>query len=74
MEKRLIVAVLLSIGVLYAYSFIFPTPKPVPPGAAPKQAAVTSAATAPAGQAALSATPAGPGRGGEPVADVRLRR
>jgi YidC/Oxa1 family membrane protein insertase len=50
MEKRLIIAVLLSIGVLYAYSFIFPTPKPltvVP--AAQKQAEVASAAN-PAGQ------------------------
>jgi YidC/Oxa1 family membrane protein insertase len=27
MEKRLIIAVLLSIGVLYAYSFVFPPPK-----------------------------------------------
>ena len=58
MEKRLIVAVLLSIGVLYAYSFIFPSAKSVPPGAAPKQAALTSATAAPGTQAAVSAAPA----------------
>lgn len=54
MEKRLIIAVLLSIGVLYAYSFIFPTPKPLPaPGA--KQAAMSSA-SAPASPAAVAPT------------------
>lgn len=57
MEKRLLIAVVLSIGVLYAYTFMFPTAKPVPPGTGAKQAAVTSAA-APAGQAAVTAAPA----------------
>ncbi|HBG07502.1 MAG: protein translocase component YidC [Geobacteraceae bacterium GWC2_58_44] len=57
MEKRLIIAVLLSIGVLYAYSFIFPTQKPLPKGAAPKQAAVTSVSAAP-GEAAVAIAPA----------------
>jgi YidC/Oxa1 family membrane protein insertase len=43
MEKRLIIAILLSIGVLYGYSLLFPPAKaPVP--TAQKQAAVTSAA------------------------------
>jgi YidC/Oxa1 family membrane protein insertase len=48
MEKRLIIAVVLSIGVLYAYSFIFPPAKAVQPvpGAA-KQAVISSAAVAP---------------------------
>ena len=31
MEKRLIIAVVLSIGVLYAYSFIFPPAKQIAP-------------------------------------------
>jgi YidC/Oxa1 family membrane protein insertase len=31
METRVLVAVILSIAVLYGYSMIFPTPKPVPP-------------------------------------------
>ena len=42
MEKRLVIAVVLSIGVLYAYSFIFPTPKPLPVVPVANQAAVTS--------------------------------
>ncbi|HBA89605.1 MAG TPA: membrane protein insertase YidC [Geobacter sp.] len=46
MEKRLIIAILLSIGVLYAYTFIFPTHKPVPAGAVPKQGAISSATVA----------------------------
>ena len=48
MEKRLIIAVVLSIGVLYAYSFLFPQAKPQPavPGAA-KQAVLSSASKAP---------------------------
>ena len=58
MEKRLVIAVVLSIGVLYAYSFIFPTakPQPVVPGA-PTQSAVTSVSGAP-GQPAPASTPA----------------
>lgn len=62
MEKRLIIAVLLSIGVLYAYSFIFPTPKPQPDGSvASKQAAVSSvsAPAAPQEQSATAQTAAG---------------
>jgi len=48
MEKRLIIAVVLSIGVLYAYSFMFPQAKPLPvsPGAA-KQAEQVTVASAP---------------------------
>ena len=48
MEKRLIIAVILSIGVLYAYSFIFPPAKApqVLPGTA-KQAVLSSATAAP---------------------------
>jgi YidC/Oxa1 family membrane protein insertase len=64
MEKRLIIAVLLSIGVLYAYSFIFPTAKPLPGSSATKQAALTSVsavpgavATAPAAIAVAAAQP-----------------
>jgi YidC/Oxa1 family membrane protein insertase len=56
MEKRLIVAILLSVGIMYGYSMMFPAPKPPVP-AASKQAAVTS--TAPA--AATTAAPAAPG-------------
>ena len=70
MEKRLLMAVVLSIGVLYAYTFMFPTPKPATPGAGVKQAAMTSAA-APAGQAALTApasTPAGTTAAAAPAA------
>ena len=55
MEKRLIVAVLLSIGVLYAYSFIFPAPKPQPVNtAAVQQPASSLASGAPAQQGAPS--------------------
>jgi YidC/Oxa1 family membrane protein insertase len=58
MEKRLIIAIVLSIGVLYAYSLMFPQAKPtVAPGA--KQAAVTSASLR-AGQGGTAATTAAP--------------
>ena len=60
MEKRLVIAIVLSIGVLYAYSFIFPTSKPVPPGTVAKQGAMTSAtiAAAPQGSSPAAALPA----------------
>jgi len=58
MEKRLIIAVLLSIGVLYAYSLIFPPAKTPPTGGgAPQQAALTSASQPAAGESAVSVTP-----------------
>ena len=59
MEKRLLMAVVLSIGVLYAYTFMFPATKTLPPGPVAQQAAVTSA-TAPAGQVALTAPASAP--------------
>jgi len=55
MEKRLIIAVLLSIGVLYAYSFFFPPAKTLPT-AAPKQAALSSASQPAAQEPALAVT------------------
>ena len=58
MEKRLIIAVLLSIGVLYAYSFIFPNAKPLPGSSAPKQAALTSVSAAPGAVATAPAATA----------------
>ncbi|MBU5638465.1 membrane protein insertase YidC [Geomonas sp. Red69] len=60
MEKRTIIAILLSIGVLYAYSFIFPPAKPVPPAGNAKQGAVSSATVAAAPQASPAASPAAP--------------
>jgi YidC/Oxa1 family membrane protein insertase len=75
MEKRLIIAVLLSIGVLYAYSFIFPSPKQ--PQAVPstvQQAAMSSVSSAPARQAQItapasaSAVAAVPAVAGQPLA------
>ena len=55
MEKRLIIAILLSIGVLYAYSFIFPSPKqaPVVPPAA-QQGSVASLSNPPGAQTAAT--------------------
>jgi len=68
MEKRLIIAVLLSIGVLYAYSFMFPTAKPLPAGpGAPKQAAISSAVSSPSAQQAPAA-PATTAQAAQPVA------
>ena len=60
MEKRLIIAVVLSIGVLYAYSFIFPPAKTqtAAPGVA-KQTVISSAAAAPAQAGVVQAVPAG---------------
>jgi YidC/Oxa1 family membrane protein insertase len=58
MEKRLIIAVLLSVGVLYAYSFLFPTAKPLPLGPSAAKQGVLSSASKPAGQpAAAGSTP-----------------
>ena len=57
MEKRLIIAVLLSIGVLYAYSFVFPPAKTVPAGGAAKQAVLSSASKPAAQQSAVSVAP-----------------
>lgn len=57
MEKRLLIAVLLSIGVLYAYTYIFPAPKPAPVAPAAKQGTMSSASTA-APQAAVAPAPA----------------
>ena len=57
MEKRLIIAVLLSIGVLYAYSFIFPSPKlQQPVSSASKQGALSSVSNPSAQQAAAGVT------------------
>jgi YidC/Oxa1 family membrane protein insertase len=59
MEKRLIIAVLLSIGVLYAYSFIFPSQKVQPPvPAAQKQAGQASVSAQPGQPAVAETTPA----------------
>jgi len=55
MEKRLIIAVLLSIGVLYAYSFIFPSAKPLPAGSSSAKQAVLSSASKQAVQVAAAA-------------------
>ncbi|MBJ6726179.1 membrane protein insertase YidC [Geomesophilobacter sediminis] len=53
MEKRLVIAIVLSVGILYAYSLLFPAPKPHPVApAATQQAAVTTPTTAPAAPAA----------------------
>jgi YidC/Oxa1 family membrane protein insertase len=61
MEKRLIIAVLLSIGVLYAYSFIFPPAKPqLPAPGATQQAVLSSAKQAPVQGGAVQSTPAAP--------------
>jgi len=60
MEKRTIIAIVLSIGVLYAYSYLFPPAKPaVAPGTSAKQAQLSSAKpVAPALSApAVAATP-----------------
>ncbi|GFO67566.1 membrane protein insertase YidC [Geomonas limicola] len=44
MEKRTIIAIVLSIGVLYAYSYLFPPAKPaLAPGTSAKQAQLSSA-------------------------------
>jgi YidC/Oxa1 family membrane protein insertase len=59
MEKRLIIAVVLSIGVLYAYSFLFPQAKPVTPSPVAVTTTQTSVSAAPAqGGAAQPATAA----------------
>ena len=74
MEKRLIIAVVLSIGVLYAYSFLFPPAKPVTPPIAAKQSEQASVSAAPlSGTAAQPATAAGQPASGAPqqVANAR---
>jgi YidC/Oxa1 family membrane protein insertase len=73
MEKRLIIAVLLSIGVLYAYSFIFPTAKPLPSGPAAAKQGVVSSAQAPVQGVVAQAAPVQPLPAGvsQPVASAR---
>jgi YidC/Oxa1 family membrane protein insertase len=72
MEKRVIIAVILCVGVLMAWSKLFPPPAPTPaPIATP--ATSTSTPSAPVAQAPGSAVPAAPGAspaaaaGGGPV-------
>jgi YidC/Oxa1 family membrane protein insertase len=52
MEKRVLIAIILSIAFMYGYSFLFPPPKPpVPPKAAtPPGAAAVPAASGPAAE------------------------
>ena len=58
MEKRLIIAVLLSIGVLYAYSLIFPSPRLQQGGVpAAKQAQFSSTVAVPGQPVAAVAAP-----------------
>lgn len=57
MEKRLVIAIVLSIGVLYGYSVLFPTPKPAPTPAGQTQQV---AAPAPASVATTPATSVAP--------------
>jgi len=61
MEKRLVVAVVLSIGVLYAYSYFFPPPKAAAPNASParqvSQSVVSAASPAGAAAPAMAAAP-----------------
>ena len=74
MEKRLIVAVLLSIGVLYAYSFIFPSAKPQAPSTvAGKQAVQGAVANIPAPQVAALPAPALPPAASLPQAAASAR-
>ncbi|TSK07350.1 MAG: membrane protein insertase YidC [Geobacter sp.] len=77
MEKRLIVAILLSIGVLYAYTFVFPPAKPAPTGNVAKQGTVSSAtvataATAAAPQAAPTAPIAVPSQPASTARDITV--
>jgi YidC/Oxa1 family membrane protein insertase len=69
MEKRLIIAVLLSIGVLYAYTFIFPNAKPVPAGSGvPKQGTLSSASISSGQPGAVSAATSTPIAAQQPIA------
>ncbi|GFO58806.1 membrane protein insertase YidC [Geomonas silvestris] len=61
MEKRTIIAIVLSIGVLYAYSYLFPPAKPaVAPGTSAKQAQLSSGKQVPAVMSAPAVAAAAP--------------
>ena len=60
MEKRLIIAVVLSIGVLYAYSFLFPQAKPVTPSPVAAKTEQASVSATPAQGGAVQSTTAAP--------------
>src|SRR3954451_2763523 len=62
MEKRVVIAIGLCIGVLILWTQLFPPPKPPAPAAAPP--GQTAPATAPVAQP--SGAPAGPGGAGAP--------
>lgn len=77
MEKRLIIAIVLSVGVLYAYSYLFPPPKPQTPPVPAKQAqqaAVTASAPAQSGvaQAAVPQPAAVPTPQGVAARDITV--
>jgi len=74
MEKRVVLAIGLSIGVLLLWSYLFPGPKPPPPQQQQQQAQPTAPApgtpaptTAP-GPGGTAAAPAAPGTGAAPGA------
>jgi YidC/Oxa1 family membrane protein insertase len=74
MEKRLIVAVLLSIGVLYAYSYLFPTPKPLTAAGTQAKQAAPAAVAKPAEQGSVAtAAPAASPSAALPQAIVPAR-
>ena len=73
MEKRLIVAVILSIGVLYAYSFFFPQPKPQPNLPAAKQGEQATVSGTPAQGGAAQAVPPAQPVGNLPLAVANAR-
>jgi YidC/Oxa1 family membrane protein insertase len=66
MEKRVLLAIVLSFVVLYGYQAMFPPPEPVPPGTAdtaveqPSQAAPAAGGEAPTGATAQDAVEAAP--------------
>ncbi|MEO8213147.1 MAG: membrane protein insertase YidC [Myxococcales bacterium] len=70
MEKRVILAIALCVGILFAWAKLFPTP--VPPAAVPTTPAASTSAPQPAapGTPASPGTPSAAGTAGTPVAGL----
>src|SRR5262249_50754994 len=67
-QRNLLIAIVLSVGILIAFQFAFERMRPVPPPSPPTGTAVTApATTGPAPQSAPSSSAAGPPASGPPA-------
>src|SRR5512135_1584071 len=77
MEKRVVVAIVLAVLVMVGWTYLFPTPKPVPPvkkeAAAPAAPTGPTAPAAPASTVSQAAPSAAPAAGEQPGRKVSVQ-